>query len=346
MNSGWVSDVAFEIVGDTMKKLLVIGREGRLIKYAPEPDKLKEYDIVYAPVGARDEELLTKGKDADFILVDAIGSISGNVIRQMANLKLIHSEGVGYQGVDLDAAKECGVYVCNCKGMNASAVAEQAVLLMLGVLRDVCGGDRSVRAGRQIETKEQYMIEGNLTELSECTVGLIGFGDIAKATARLLRAFGAKVVYTKKSPAPPDVETRYGVSFLPQDDLLAVSDIVSLHAPVNDETRYMVDASFLEKMKDTAYLINTSRGELVDSKALIAALESGSIAGAGLDTIDGEPIKSDNPLLQTSEEAGRKLLLSCHIGGITRASFSRGYAMILEAIEKVSRGEIPDNIVG
>ena len=162
----------------------------------------------------------------------------------------------------------------------------------------------------------------------------------------LLRAFGAKVVYTKKSPASPDVETRYGVSFLPQDDLLAVSDIVSLHAPVNDETRYMVDASFLEKMKDTAYLINTSRGELVDSKALIAALESGSIAGAGLDTIDGEPVKSDNPLLQISEEAGRKLLLSCHIGGITRASFSRGYAMILEAIEKVSRGEIPDNIVG
>lgn len=159
----------------------------------------------------------------------------------MANLKLIHSEGVGYQGVDLDAAKECGVYVCNCKGMNASAVAEQAVLLMLGVLRDVCGGDRSVRAGRQIETKEQYMIEGNLTELSKCTVGLIGFGDIAKATASLLRAFGAKVVYTKKYPAPPDVETRYGVSFLPQDDLLAVSDIVSLHAPVNDETRYMVD---------------------------------------------------------------------------------------------------------
>ena len=190
------------------------------------------------------------------------------------------------------------------------------------------------------------MIEGNLTELSECTVGLIGFGDIAKATASLLRAFGAKVVYTKKSPAPPDVETRYGVSFLPQDELLAVSDIVSLHAPVNDETRYIVDASFLEKMKDTAYLINTSRGELVDSKALIAALESGSIAGAGLDTIDGEPVKSDNPLLQTSEEADRKLLLSCHIGGITRASFSRGYAMILEAIEKVSRGEIPDNIVG
>lgn len=329
-----------------MKKLLVIGREGRLIKYAPEPDKLKEYDIVYAPVGARDEELLTKGKDADFILMDAIGSISGNVIRQMTNLKLIHSEGVGYQGVDLDAAKECGVYVCNCKGMNASAVAEQAVLLMLGILRDVCGGDRSVRAGKQIETKEKYMIEGSLTELSECTVGLIGFGDIAKATAKILHSFGAKVVYTKKIPAPSEIEAQYHASFLPQNELLAVSDIVSLHVPVNDETRYMVDASFFEAMKDTAYLINTSRGELVDSETLVDALESGRIAGAGLDTIDGEPVKPDNPLLQISEEAGKKLLLSCHIGGITRASFSRGYAIILEAMEKVSRGEIPDNIVG
>ena len=104
-------------------------------------------------MGASDEELLAKGRDADFILVDAIGSVTGNVIRQMPALKLIHSEGVGYQGVDIAAAKERGIYVCNCKGMNASAVAEQAVLLMLGVLRDVCGGDRNVRVGMQIETK-------------------------------------------------------------------------------------------------------------------------------------------------------------------------------------------------
>lgn len=329
-----------------MNKLLVIGKEGRLAKYAPDPNKLEKYAIAYAPVGASSEELLAKGKDADFILVDAIGSVPADVIRQMPNLKLIHSEGVGYQGVDMEAAKEHGVYVCNCKGMNASAVAEQAVLLMLGILRDVCGGDRSVRAGKQIETKENYMIEGSLTELSECTVGLIGFGDIAKATAKLLHAFGAKVVYTKKTQAPSEIEAQYHASFLPQSELLAVSDIVSLHVPVNDETRYMADASFFEAMKDKAYLINTSRGELVDSEALVDALESGRIAGAGLDTIDGEPVKPDNPLLQISEEAGKKLLLSCHIGGITRASFSRGYAMILEAMEAVARGEKPANIVG
>ncbi len=328
-----------------MNKLIVIGEEGRLVKYAPDPKKLEAYEIVYAPVGASDEELIEKGKDADFILVDAIGNVSENVIKQMPNLKLIHSEGVGYQGVDISAAKERGIYVCNCKGMNASAVAEQAVLLMLGLLRDICGGDGSVRAGRQIETKERHMILGNLTELSECTVGLIGFGDIGRATAHILNAFGAKVVYTKKKPADHDTETRWGASFLPQDELLAVSDIVSLHVPVNADTRYMVNDAFLKKMKKTAYLINTSRGELVDSSALVSALESGRIAGAGLDTIDGEPVKSDNPLLRISEEAGKKLLLSCHIGGITRASFTRGYAMILNAIEKVTRGETPDNIV-
>ena len=99
----------------------------------------------------------TKRKDADFILVDAIGSISGNVIRQMANLKLIHSEGVGYQGVDLDAAKECGVYVCNCKGMNASAVAEQAVLLMLGVLRDAPAAETGA-SGREDRSKPRSNI--------------------------------------------------------------------------------------------------------------------------------------------------------------------------------------------
>lgn len=328
-----------------MNKLLVIGREGRLAKYAPDPNKLKEYDITYAPVGASDEELLAKGQDADFIIVDAIGSVSADVIRQMPNLKLIHSEGVGYQGIAIAAARQRGIYVCNCQGMNASAVAEQAVLLMLGLLRDVCGGDRSVRSGRQIETKEKYMIEGSLTELSECTVGLVGFGNIAKATAVLLDAFGARVVYTKGTPAPAEIETQYKASFLPPDELLASSDIVSLHLPVNDETRYMVDGEFLKKMKNTAYLINTSRGELVDSTALVAALEDGTIAGAGLDTIDAEPVKADNPILRISEEASSKLLLSCHIGGITRASFGRGYAMIMEDIERVRRGERPDNIV-
>ena len=128
-------------------KILVIGKEGRLARYTADKKKLDDYDISYVPVGTTAGQLLDAGKDASYVIVDAIGNVPGDVIRQMPELKLIHSEGVGYQGVDIDAADERGIYVCNCKGMNAAAVAEQAVLLMLGLLRDVAGGDRSVRAG-------------------------------------------------------------------------------------------------------------------------------------------------------------------------------------------------------
>lgn len=326
-------------------KILVIGKEGRLAGYTADKERMDEYDISYVPVGADEEQLLKAGKDASYIIVDAVGSVPGDVIRQMPELRLIHSEGVGYQGVDLDAADERGIYVCNCKGMNAAAVAEQAVLLMLGLLRDVAGGDRSVRAGEQISVKEAYMMAGDLRELGECRVGLVGLGDIGKATAGLLSAFGAEVIYHKPHRMADTDEKRYGVRYMELDELLACSDIVSLHLPVTESTRYMADSAFFSKMKDSAYLINTSRGELVNSRDLVNALENGEIAGAGLDTIDGEPVTSDNALLAISGEAGKKLLLSCHIGGITGASFRRGYDMIWSDIEKVRAGGRPDNIV-
>ena len=326
-------------------KLLVIGTKGRIEKYTPDETKYKKYDIVYVSPSASYEEILEVGKDADFILVDAMGKVSRNVIEQMPNLKMIHSEGVGYQGADVQAATEKGIYVCNCKSMNATAVAEQTVLLMLGLLKDVIGGNESVRNGTQIQTKEAYMLSGNLKELSECTVGLIGFGDIAKATAKLLVAFGAKVIYYKRTPESDSVNQDLNVQYVPLDQLLKQSDIVSLHLPVTNQTRYMCNKDFFQKMKPDAYFINTSRGELVDNHDLIWALENNMILGAGLDTIDGEPIQKDNPLLNVSKTVDQKLLLSCHIGGITGASFKRGYEMVWSDFDKVSKGEKPEHCV-
>ena len=142
-----------------MKKLLVIGKEGRLARYTADSSLFDRYDIVYVPVGTDDGTILELHSDANYILVDAVADVSASLIEGMPDLKLIHSEGVGYQGVDTEKAAARGIYVCNCKGMNAAAVAEQAVLLMLGLLRDVKGGDESVRSGKQIETKERYMLE-------------------------------------------------------------------------------------------------------------------------------------------------------------------------------------------
>ena len=292
------------------------------------------------------EEYLRQAGDADFIIVDAITTISDELIRQMPNLLLIHSEGVAFNAIDLKAADECGVYVCNAKGMNAMAVAEQAVLLMVGMLRNMVVNDAAVRNGHQIETKEGYMQNGNLYELADCSVGLVGFGDIAQKTAHLLKAYGVKeIYYYKRHRLDPEQEQQFGVQYRELDDLLASSRIVSLHLPVTDATMHMADHDFFAKMQPGSYLVNTARGELVDDQALIEALKSEKLAMAGLDTLDHEPVQSDHPLLNLPFEIAQRLLFSPHIGGITAASFYRGYAMIDEDLRLIAQGRKPKRVV-
>lgn len=312
-------------------KILHIGKQGNLQRFAAADGFLNSLDLVDLKPDLPVEEYLSQAGDVDFIVADAIASVPGALIRQMPNLLAIHSEGVAFNAIDLEAADECGVYVCNAKGMNAMAVAEQAVLLMVGMLRNVVVNDAAVRNGHQIETKEGYMQNGNLYELADCSVGLIGFGDIAQKTARLLKAYGVKeIYYYKRHRLDPEQEQQFGVQYRELDDLLASSRIVSLHLPVTDATMHMADQAFFAKMQPGSYLVNTARGELVDDAALIEALKSGRLAMAGLDTLDHEPVQSDHPLLNLPFEIAQRLLFSPHIGGITAASFYRGYAMIEE----------------
>ena len=327
------------------KKLLVIGRKGLIERYTPDASLYGDYDISYVPMGTSDEEIVAAGRNAEYIICDAIAQISGKVISGMPRLKVIHSNGVAFNKIDLEAAKKHQVYVCNCKGMNATAVAEQAVLLMLGLLRDVCGGDRALRAGRQIQVKEGYMAAGSLKELGDCRIGLVGFGDIAKATAKLAKVFGARVCYYDVFRAKAETEQEYGVEYQELDTLLASCDMVSLHLPVMKETENMVNAEFLAKMKAGSYLINTARGELIDETALLDALRRGHLAGAALDTITREPVQADHPMLQAEPEVEAKILYSCHIGGITGSSFRRGYEMIWSDFAKAAAGEKPDHVV-
>lgn len=326
-------------------KILVIGKEGKLKHYTKEKERLDKFEIAYAEAGSSDEDILTVGADADFILVDAISEVSANVIEKMPNLKMIHSEGVAFNKIDTEKAREKKVYVCNCKGMNATAVAEQAILLMLGLLRDVCNGDKAVRSGYQTQVKESYMLNGNLKELRDCTIGFVGFGDIAKAAARLAKVFGAEVVYYDVFRAKEEVEKAYGVTYMELNDLLADSDIVSLHLPVTPQTEGMADREFFSNMKEKAYFVNTARGELVDEKALLEAIREGHIAGAGLDTIIGEPVTKDSFMLQAEEEVEKKIIYSCHVGGITASSFARGYEMFWSDLDLVAAGKRPDHVV-
>lgn len=296
-----------------------------VLKYIPQ---LKEHNVRFIRLDDRDI-LLSDAADTQILFVDAMGRVDSEIIDAMPQLKLIHSEGVGYQGIDVEYASKAGIAVCNNKGVNDTAVAEDALLLMLACLKQIITGHQCVYDGRQIEVKRNSF--GVVRELSQCTVGLIGFGDIAKATARFCNALGAKVIYSNRTRYR-ELESEYNVTYCTVDELLAQADFVSLHVAVTEDTREMVNENFLSKMRKDAYLINTSRGDLVNNQALLNALLNDEIAGAGLDVISPEPVKKDNPLLD--ERIKDKLILTPHIAGITNLTVRKIYSNILENITR------------
>lgn len=327
-------------------KVLHIGKKGNMERFSAPDSFLYRLERVDMPMGLAVREYTDAAGDADFLVADAIAPVPAELIRSMPELKLIHSEGVAFNSIDIEAARERKIYVCNNQGMNAAAVAEQTVLLMSGMLKNIVQNDAAVRSGRQITTKEGYMLRGDLAELADMTVGLVGFGDIAKAVVKLLRAYGVeKIFYYKRTPLAPEEEEKFGVRYLPLGELLSVSDMVSLHLPVTPETAGMADKGFFDAMKDGSYLVNTSRGELVDDEALIGALSSGKVKMAGLDTLDHEPVQRDHPLLNLPEELAGRIIFTPHIGGITASSFKRGYAFIWEDIEAAAEGKVPKRVV-
>ncbi|MHB8075304.1 2-hydroxyacid dehydrogenase [Desulfosporosinus fructosivorans] len=325
-------------------KIAVFSDRKRVEKYLPFCNVADQAELLFLERDCTDEEAIIKAGDAEYIFADAIKEVSEFLITHMPNLKLIHSEGVGFNRIDVEAARKCRVFVCNNKGANAGAVAEQTILLMLGLLRDVLNGDKQVRLGNQIQTKERMMFEG-ITELADCKVGLIGFGDIARETAKRLMAFQAQIYYYSRTRASVEIEEAYQVRYLELEELLSKCDIVSLHMPVTPTTIEMVDEAFIDKMKKGAILINTARGELVDQEALKEALSCGKIGGAGLDTLSPEPVMLDNPLLLLPEDKQYKLLLSPHIGGTTDGAFRKMHQGVWNNIFRVMQGGRPENIV-
>ncbi|WP_094604891.1 Hydroxypyruvate reductase [Sporomusa silvacetica DSM 10669] len=325
-------------------KILIIGSEDRYQKYLPDLEFVRQTTMIFCPRGASEEELLRAAQHADAIFIDPMARLSGNVIRQMPKLKIIQSEGVGFNGIDCQTAKEKGIYVCNCKGANAGAVAEQAILLMLALLRSTITGDRIEREGRQMEMKERLMYEG-IAELGDCKIGLIGFGDIAKATAKRLQPFECEIFYYTKSRKPQELEENYHVSYIELDEMIRTCDIISLHCPVTPETAGMVNAEFLSKMKANSYLINTARGDIVDNQALYDAIVTGKIRGAGLDSVYPEPTTRNNILLNLPEKCKEHITFSPHIGGITTSYFRRAHVFNWSNVETALNGGRPKFIV-
>jgi glyoxylate reductase len=228
---------------------------------------------------------------------------------------------VGVDNIDLEAAAARGIQVGNTPGVLTDTTGDLAVALMLGISRHLAEGDAYVRRG-EWRTWEPGLLLGH--DLHGATVGIVGFGRIGRAVGRRLEGFGCEILHT----------SRTGATRVPLEELLERSDFVTLHAPLNAATRGLIGDRALARMKPTAYLINTARGPIVDSEALVRALHAGAIAGAALDVTDPEPLPAGHPLLDAPD-----LLMLPHLGSATYATRERMADMAVDNLLAGLAGE-------
>ena len=270
---------------------------------------------------------------SDFLLL-AANRMTPAMIGAAGRLRLIHKWGIGFDDVDLPAAAAAGVGVAITAGANAHAVAEHTVMLMLATLRKLSVVDRALRDGHWLfkEMRVQCL------QMSGRTVGLVGFGNIGRAVAKRLAGFEVEVLYHDPRPAPREVERALGATLVPLDDLLARSDIVSLHCPGGTENHHLIGRAQFARMRRGAVLVNAARGELVDQAALVDALMDGTLMGAGLDVFEQEPPAAGNPLLGLEN-----VTLSPHTAASVLDNVGRVASHVFRNMQRVANNEaLPD----
>ena len=271
--------------------------------------------------------------NADYILASGRVKITREVLDKATNLKMIQRTGVGLDSIDLDAIKQFNVPLYVNQGVNAQSVAEHTLLLMLACLRKLPQIHNNLTKG--VWKKQEQGVK--TYELSGKTVGLIGMGNIARTVVGLLKGFGVTILYYDVIRLPKETEKRLDISYRTLNEILAEVDILSLHCPLTELTKNIIDVKALSKMKDESIIINTARGKLIDMQALEDALKCGKIAFAGLDVYDEEPVKEGMSILKLDN-----VVLTPHIGGITKDSFQQMMHDAMRNIEKFENGKLDE----
>lgn len=251
--------------------------------------------------------------------------------------QLIQQPSIGYQHIDLEATRAAGIPVANAGAANAIGVAEQTIMFMLCLLKKALYFHNRTARG---EWAQQDIFTLGLHEVYGKTLGIVGMGHIGKEVAVRAKALGCRIVYADVRSLPAEMEAELGAERMDLDELLRISDIVTLHVPLTPETAKLIDAERLALMKPDAYLLNLARGEVIDEEALAKALEEGRLAGAGIDVFTQEPVDPDNPLLSSD-----KVFLSPHVSGGTNESRVRILTITVENITRVLSGEKPLYVV-
>ena len=295
--------------------------------------RLRIHDSEEAPT--RDELLAgVSGADAAITLVS--DRVDDEFLRAGERLRVVANYAVGYDNIDLAACDRHGVLVTNTPDVLTEATADQAVMLILAVARRALEGHRLVASG---EWRGWHPLQLLGREVSGATLGIVGLGRIGMAVARRARAFGMRILYHNRSRRE-EAESALGAAYRADlGALLQESDIVSLHAPLTDETRYLIDAAALARMPRHAILVNTARGALVEERALLEALREGEIWGAGLDVFEEEPRLT--PGLADLDN----VLLAPHLGSATERTRREMARLCAQAVISVLEGRLPANLV-
>jgi phosphoglycerate dehydrogenase-like enzyme len=305
----------------------------RAVELAPD-----DLDIGYVdPTSPADQQRLEL-RDAEALITNGL-LWTNDQIAAMPRLKLLQLMSAGFNTLDVSAIREMGVEVCNNSPAISNSVAEHAISLMLLVYKRIEQGIAGVRDGAW-QGHSKGGTHGVLYELSERTVGIVGLGNIGSKIAKRLTGFETTTLYHDIREFDPEYERSLNVQRVSFDELLERSDIVTVHVPLNSRTRKMFSSREFAAMKDSAVFINTCRGPVQDERALIAALQNGDIAAAGLDVFEQEPTPLDNPLLHMVNVA-----VTPHLAGSTQERVDRALVFSFENARRVLNGESPMNAV-
>lgn len=282
------------------------------------------------------EDVFERSKDAD-ILVTNKTVLTGEMLRSLSKLKFISTLSTGYNVIDTAVAREMGVPVSNIPAYSTDAVAQLVFALLLELTNHVAIHSDSVKQGDWTNCEHFCYTKTPLCELRDKTFGIIGFGKIGSAVAKIALAFGMKV--KAYSPNTRTFDGAGTVDFTSLEDVITSSDVISLHCPLTEKTNGLVNMEFLKKMKKNAFIINTSRGPVINEADLKTALDEGIIAGAGVDVLSTEPPKADNPLLHTD-----KCIITPHIAWASFEARTRLMGIFKDNVTAFLKGE-PINLV-
>lgn len=285
------------------------------------------------------KEVVPRAKDAEIVLTNKT-VLSSDAIKQLPKLKYIGVLATGYNIVDTETARTRSIPVTNVPAYSTQSVAQMVFAHLLNLAQHVAHHAETVRCGRWTSNPDFCYWDMPLIELAGLTMGIIGFGRIGQAVAKLALAFGMKVIaYDIVTPSSIPGSSPEGCQFVELDDIFRISDVVSLHCPLAPQTKNIINKERLERMKKTAFLINTSRGPLVDEQALAEALNNERIAGAGLEVLSLEPPEKNNPLLKA-----KNCFITPHIAWATRAARERLLKVVIDNVASFLAGK-PKNVV-